>query len=241
MQSEIIIGVPSTKLKLDPRTKMLLTITVSIVLISGKITGIDMILRIILATIPAILLIAEKNHKIGICYLSVFLLAAFCESIILSKTSGILNLILLILSGLITRFVPGMVMGYYLVSTTKVSEFNASMKRMHITDKITIPLSVMFRFIPTIIEEISAINDAMKMRGIGKSNFFKTPILFLEYRLVPLMMSIVKIGDELSAASLTKGLGSGKKRTNICEIGFHFVDIILSFIAALAFVICIIV
>ena len=30
----------------------------------------------------------------------------------------------------------------------------------------------------------------------------------VEYRLVPLMVSVVKIGDELSAAALTRGLGA---------------------------------
>lgn len=35
----------------------------------------------------------------------------------------------------------------------------------------------------------------------------------LEYRLVPLMVSVVKIGDELSAAALTRGLGAPVKRT----------------------------
>ena len=37
----------------------------------------------------------------------------------------------------------------------------------------------------------------------------------------------VKIGEELSAAALTRGLGAPLKRTNICEIGFHFPDVII--------------
>lgn len=238
MQSEIMLGDFNTNLKLDPRTKILLAIMVSIVLVSGGVTGIEMVFRVMLAIIPAILLLSEKKFKVGLSYLALFLLAAFCENVILSKTSGALNLIILIMSGLVSRFLPGIITGYYLVTTTTVSEFNAAMERMYVTEKITIPLSVMFRFIPTISEEMSAINDAMKMRGIEKSNFFKNPILFLEYRLVPLMISIVKIGEELSAASLTKGLGSCTKRTNICEIGFHFTDIILSFVAIAGFITC---
>lgn len=46
----------------------------------------------------------------------------------------------------------------------------------------------------------------------------------LEYRVVPLMVSCVKIGDELSAAALTRGLGAPVKRTNICKIGFSARD-----------------
>lgn len=57
-------------------------------------------------------------------------------------------------------------MGYYVISSTTVSEFTAAMKRMHVTDKIIIPFSVMFRFFPTVAEEAKAINNAMRMRGI---------------------------------------------------------------------------
>ena len=42
----------------------------------------------------------------------------------------------------------------------------------------------------------------------------------IEYRLIPMMTCSVKIGQELSAAALTRGLGGPDKRTNICKIGF---------------------
>lgn len=48
----------------------------------------------------------------------------------------------------------------------------------------------------------------------------------MEYRLIPLMVSVIKIGDELSAAALTRGLGAPVRRTNVCEIGFHVQDFI---------------
>ena len=112
---------------------------------------------------------------------------------------------------------PGFIMGYYLVSTTTVSEFVAAMEQMYVPQKIVIPMSVVFRFFPTVKEEYAAIRDAMKMRGITT---LCSPMKMLEYRVVPLMMSIAKIGEELSAAALTRGLGAPQKRTNICKIGF---------------------
>ena len=44
--------------------------------------------------------------------------------------------------------------------------------------------------------------------------------------MIPLMTCAVKIGDELSAAALTRGLGGTVKRTNVCRIGFHVQDVI---------------
>lgn len=73
----------------------------------------------------------------------------------------------------------------------------------------------------------------MKMRGIrpggGKAG------AILEYRLVPMMICSVKIGEELSAAALTRGLGGPVKRTNICRIGFGFQDVCLLLICAGAY------
>lgn len=75
------------------------------------------------------------------------------------------------------------------------------------------------------MEEWRAIGDAMKMRGVGWGG--KKAGAILEYRLVPMLMCSVKIGEELSAASLTRGLGGPVKRTNICKIGLHIQDIAL--------------
>ena len=94
-------------------------------------------------------------------------------------------------------------------------------------------MSVIFRFFPTISEEYQAIRDAMKMRGIRFGG--KNPFLMLEYRLVPLMVSVVKIGDELSAAALTRGLGAPVKRTNVCQIGFHVQDLIAILFCVICF------
>lgn len=71
------------------------------------------------------------------------------------------------------------------------------------------------------------------MRGIRFGG--RNPFLMIEYRLVPLMVSVVKIGDELSAAALTRGLGAPAKRTNVCEIGFHVQDMLAIVLCILCF------
>ena len=59
--------------------------------------------------------------------------------------------------------------------------------------------------------------------------------LCLEYRIVPMMICSVKIGEELSQAALTRGLGGPVKRTNICKLGFHVQDILFPLICLGAF------
>lgn len=218
---------------LDPRSKLLLLVLLNMVMLGGGIQGAEFYARIILALIPLILVVSAKLYRAGIFYTVILMCAFIGEGIIVQHTAGYVNLIFLFISGIISRFVPGFVLGYYVVRTTTVSEFIAAMEKLHMARKLVIPLSVMFRYFPTIAEENKSIAMAMKMRGISLKG--SNPISFLEYRLVPIMMSTVRIGDELSAASLTKGLDSTAKRTNICKIGFHVQDFFFDLTAVLCF------
>ena len=80
------------------------------------------------------------------------------------------------------------------------------------------------------------INDSMRMRGISGINMLKNPMAMMEYKLVPMLMCSVKIGDELSAASLTRGLDNPERRTNICQIGFRSHDIIMMCLGTAVFI-----
>lgn len=230
----------SSGIKIDPRTKLLLIFTISTVLIGGGSVGIMNIIKPALAVIPFILLVINKHIENAMKYLIVYSFAFFCEIELIPSTTGMVNFLLVGTAGIFSRMLPGFVMGYVLFSTTKVSEFIVAMEKMHVTDKITIPMSVMFRFFPTVYEEGESIGDAMRMRGIGVSSLFKNPLKMLEYRMVPLLMSSVKIGEELSAASLTRGLGGKEKRTNICDIGFGLWDIIFLIICVIAWIVFIV-
>lgn len=67
----------------------------------------------------------------------------------------------------------------------------------------------------------------MRMRGIGLGGRTRNPITLLEYRFVPLLMSLVRIGDELSAAALTRGLGGPNRRSVVCRIGLGRPDVLV--------------
>jgi len=222
---------------LDPRTKLLIVMTVSFFMMSGRISGNAIYPRMVLAAVPFVLLLLSWKIKAALIY-ALLLTGGTCgEAFLVYRTSGILSLLFTMISGVVTRFVPSVVTGYYLMSTTSVSQFVAAMERMRAPRGITIPLSVMFRFFPTVSEESRSINDAMRMRGIGSSLLGTDPVTLLEYRFVPLISSIVKIGEDLTVAALTRGLGGPEKRTNICEIGFSYHDVlfILPVLAASGF------
>lgn len=209
--------------RIDPRTKVILVAIINCISFGSSKPPI----MFSFAFIPFILLFLSQKRLFAICYGVVYCSTMLMNLWVAPSATGVINIFVVMLVGLFYRMMPGLVMSYYLIATTTVSEFVSSMERIHIPKQIIIPFSVMFRFFPTINEESSAIKDAMRMRGIviGGQKFKQNPFSLLEYRMVPLLMSTVKIGDELSAASLTRGLGSSVKRTNICTIGFTFLDV----------------
>lgn len=195
---------------LDPRTKLFMLVTITTLMFSTSNEGIMNVVKPILSLIPFALILSERRFKTAGKYALLYVACFILERLALNVWSGMLSFMVLAVSSIMTRFAPGIMTGAYLISSTSVSEFIGAMERMHITEKIIIPLSVIFRFFPTIGEEYQAIRDAMKMRNIRFGG--RNPFLMIEYRLIPLMVSVVKISDELSAAALTRGLGAPVRR-----------------------------
>lgn len=212
----------------DPRTKLFLTVTVSTIMITGGTGGLMNFVRPCLMACPVIFLLLSRKWKAAAGFTVTYAVLFALELTVLPLLTGTWNFILGAAVGIYTHMLPGFIMGYYLVSTTTVSEFVAAMERMKVPQTVIIPVSVVFRFFPTVKEEYAAIRDAMKMRGITT---LRSPMKMLEYRVVPLMMSLAKIGEELSAAALTRGLGAPQKRTNICTIKFGAADVFFFLLA----------
>lgn len=218
---------------LDPRTKLLLLVAVSSFVLGG-LGGNELAFLVpCFSALPLVLLLAAGNIRAAALYLVAFTGAYLASLLLVPRLSGFPQFALLGCAGILSRVMPGVVMGVYVVSTTTVSEFTAAMQRLRVSEKIVIPISVMFRFFPTVGEEFSAINAAMRMRGISLGGGRAGKML--EYRLVPLMTCSAKIGEELSAAALTRGLGGEVRRTNVCRIGFRIQDILLIALCAAAF------
>lgn len=215
---------------LDPRTKLALALCVSVYVLGGAGGGIMVFLRPVLCAVPFALLAYTGRGRIALVCAAVYAVSFVARLLLPPDFDGVPGFLVLFLTDIFCRFLPSAVTWYYLISSTTVSEFTAAMHRMGVTDKIVIPLSVIFRFFPTVAEEARSINSAMRMRGIRLGG--AKPGKLFEYRLVPLLASSVKIGDELSAAALVRGLGAPIKRTNICKIGFHAQDAIVLSVCA---------
>lgn len=212
---------------LDPRTKVLMLVCANVTLLASGYTLAGWILKCAMACSAVALLAAAGRRRVGFGFGAAFLAATALELVgeagllaFLGSTS-VLAVTVRFLTSLVLQLMPGTVFAYYLFATTKVSEFVAAMERLHLPQSVIIPFAVVFRFFPTVVEEYRSIRDAMRLRGV---DWKAGPVALVEYRLVPLIISLVKIGDELAAAAVTRGLGGAVARTSRCRIGFSFAD-----------------
>lgn len=228
MNEELLASEQRQKgISFDPRTKLAVLITLAILVLGGSY---QTQFHYLPALVPLAMMICSKKWNGTILYVLIFACCYFLQGSALDFVTGIPGFLLMMIVVMPLYFLPTVAAGTFMISTTTVSEFIAAMERMHMPRALTISAAVMFRFFPTVMKEWHAIGDAMKMRGIrirgGKAG------AMLEYRLVPMLMCSIKIGEELSAASLTRGLDGPVKRTNICRIGLHLQDVILLLLCA---------
>ena len=218
------IYAPTAKAKqlyLDPRTKIVLCLAVSFIMLDSTISPVVNALQIALAMLPLVFLLMLHKCKMAVYYLCAYVFASLVPQLLVPLLPAIINLLFTGMIALMTQILPGMMMAYFLIVSTSVSEFVTAMDRMHVPKSISVPMSVLFRFFPTIVEEYGHVRDAMRMREVGN---LRQPMAMLEYRMVPFMTSIVSIGNDLAASALTRGLSAPVRRTNVCPIGFAWRD-----------------
>lgn len=105
------------------------------------------------AVAPLIALLLSKMWKGAAVYFVTYGAAICLQEFWLANIPGIVRYLMMIVVGLLLYFGPSVAMAYYIVTTTTVSEFVAGMERLQMPRQITIPMAVMFRFFPTVMEE----------------------------------------------------------------------------------------
>ncbi len=224
-----------TPLWIDPRTKFAMLIFIGI--FSFTIPTPPIAIEVLVLSMPLIFILAYGMISTVIKSSIVFATLIFIQVFITPNVTSGYGIFILSIFGIIRMFFPIGVTAILLIRTTTVSEFLSAFRKLHLPDAFIIPISVMFRFIPTITEEWKSISSAMRFRGIGVSpqNILTKPMLTLEYMLVPLLMSTSTISEELAAASLSRGLDIGIKRTSIKEVYLGIIDyIVLCFMFGLS-------
>lgn len=203
------------KLNLDIRTKFIAMLMVSTASIGGKMPAVFPEVYYPMAVIPFILLLTEGRYLAFLKGILTIVTALLLQEFLSGRIGGIGESLILMMSYTALRMLPGVMMGYYLIASTTMSDMAESLRRARFPDAIIIPLSVVFRFLYSTRQDYRMVRESMKMRGLGISVLFRSPMRFLEYRLVPLMMCASKTSDDVAVSAMTRGMIPGQPRSSI--------------------------
>lgn len=202
------------EVKFDLRTKFMLILVVNLFLLLSH----SVIFELVLIFGCLLLITIDGQAKSAFHFLIVFLIMLGIDQLLTPYINGFFFTLVSFITVALRKFLPCFILGKWILTTTEVSEFVAVMWELRLPQTAIIPLSVVFRYFPTIKEEWASIRAAMKMRGIHVS---------LEHIMVPLLMSAVNVSEELSAAALCRGLDSPEPHTSLVQVRFRFSDVLV--------------
>lgn len=224
-------------IKVDPRTKVLIFITSSLVCVSCYSDLGIAIYSVLLCLLFALCGKPMTTLKTGIALGIVLYIRA-----VLGNSQGAPEVIVAIIALVTTGFMfafPTLMSILFIVKTTRISHFLSAFQAMHVPVKIVVPVAVFFRFLPTVTEEWSGIRKAMAFRGISLSpvQIIIHPWRTIEFMLIPMLFSSMSVMEELAAATMARGMDLDVKRSSYEEVRLHVADylLIVLFVALFVF------
>ena len=139
---------------------------------------------------------------------------------------GELQAALAVLLMLQLRFFPVLMAGLMVLRQIRVNELITALEQLGIPGQLTLPLAIVFRYLPTVYQEMGCIRDNLKMRRLPATpwEMLRNPAAATEHLLVPLLLRSSRLADELSAAALLKGYDLKEKRTSATAVAFSKSD-----------------
>ncbi|MCR5616504.1 MAG: energy-coupling factor transporter transmembrane protein EcfT [Saccharofermentans sp.] len=224
-------------IKVDPRTKVLIFITSSLVCVSSYSDIGIAIYSVLLCVMFALCGKPLTALKAGIALGIVLYVRA-----VLGSSKGAPEVIVMVISLVTTCFMfafPTLMSVFLIIKTTRISHFLSAFQAMHVPVKIVVPFAVFFRFLPTVTEEWNGIRKAMAFRGISLSpvQIITHPWRTIEFMLIPMLFSSMSVMEELAAATMARGMDLEVKRSSYEEVKLHATDylLIILFVALFAF------
>lgn len=209
---------------LDPRTKLFLLL--ASVLSAAMAPNLTYELGLVL--LIAVFALSCGNPRTALMGTVVYVILYLLTNAVVNNAGDSVQAVLLAFFGLIHKVYPCGFIGGVIIGTTKISEFLSAMNKLHAPKSFTIPFAIMLRYIPTIREDWHFIKDAMRLRDVSPNikGLLRRPAMTLECVYVPLIMAASKAADELSIASLTRGIENPMARTCYTEIRFRITDVL---------------
>ena len=206
--------------KLDPRCKTLLLILLGFVsyFLGGEVVSLALIVGF------ALFISMGDGVKWAIKMVLIYVVVAYLNALLRYVSVPVLSVIMSVFGVTLLKLIPIVMMGLWILRTTYMDDLMVALQRIKLPQSVTIPLVVMFRYIPTLRIEYHMIRDTMNIRGIGDTLWKRIthPLATIEYILIPLLMRCLKVTDELAASGTTRGLELEEKRYALNHVVFSW-------------------
>lgn len=201
---------------LDPRTKIVVLVTVIIVVFSfpgNLVMGIAVAGCILLFLIDGLVL-----QLVG--FAAVYLFLTAIQFLLLPRVGATAAMML---AGFVyfKVLMPIALPADYLMRTTSVQEVLAAAKKMRVPEKIRIGFAIIMRYLPVVGQNFRQVRDAMKLRdlrGLGTR---------VEAVYVPMLINTVQAAEDLSTAACTRGIENPGDKTSFVKVGLRTRDFLV--------------
>lgn len=101
-----------------------------------------------------------------------------------------------------------------LVLSSSVKRFTSTLKTLRLPLVLFLPLVVVFRFIPTFINDCRQISESMRIRGVRLNplNWIRRPLLMIRMLIVPAVIRALSCAEDLALSADWKGVGEGQAK-----------------------------
>jgi energy-coupling factor transport system permease protein len=125
---------------------------------------------------------------------------------------------------------------FALLFTTAQGSLVRGLVKLGLPYEYGLSLAIALRYIPTFGGIILMIMDAQKARGLelDKGNFMRKTLKYV-YVMAPVVISALRMADQLSLAIESRAFGAPTKRTYVTDLKMRFVDGLSLAVVAIAF------
>ena len=201
---------------LDPRCKILLLVCIGFVsyFLAGEVVSLALML------VYGLFIALGNGGKWAAKMIITYIVVAYLNALLRYVQVPVLSVIMSVFGVTVLKLIPIVMMGLWILRTTYMDDLMVALQRMRLPQAVTIPLVVMFRYIPTLRIEYRQIRVCH-------------PLATIEYILIPLLMRCLKVTDELAASGTTRGLELECKRYALRPIRFAWPEIVVSLLGIL--------
>lgn len=195
-------------LRLDPRTTSVLVIAVAAAM---SLPSPEPFLPVAV-TLVGLLLCSEPAWRRLAVFLALVVLLTLLAYVLPTRAPHPVTAVVGYTSAYLLRFVLVAGVSSHLIATTPPGRLAAALRAARIPRVVVVPLVVTLRFLPVVAGETRAVWESMRLRGLISA---RRPVRTVEWLTVPAIASTLRVGEDLAASALLRGLGGGSRPTSM--------------------------